>query len=189
MNHNEIKQKLFALYDGPLTEKERVLVEVHLSACPECRRAVGEWENISGALFPQPSFSEAAEDRLVARVMDRVKPAPTSWLPWKSDLKWFVPLLGSALAAAWVFFLLLPNNPEILQPPLTMSLLNAVQPEPSRPQPASQKVARVTRPIPSFVFVPIQQTANATPVQLYVPNRPQSNSPADPFVQAVVYHY
>jgi anti-sigma factor RsiW len=188
MNHNEIKQKLFSLYDGPLTEKERVLVEVHLSACPECRRAVGEWENISGILFTQPSFSEAAEDRLVARVMDRIKPAPTHWSPWKSDLKWFMPLLGSALAAAWVFFLVLPNNPEFLQQPLTMSLLNAAQVE-SNSSPSPKKTTRAARPIPSFVFSPIHQTANATPVQLYVPNRPQNDSPADPFVQAVVYHY
>jgi anti-sigma factor RsiW len=188
MNHTEIKQKLFALYDGPLTEKERVLVEVHLSACPECRRAVGEWENISGALFTRPSFSEAAEDRMVARVMERIKPAPAPWLPWKSDLKWFMPLLGSALAAAWVFFLVLPNSPEILQQPLTMSLLNAVHVQASLSQ-APKKTARVTRPIPSFVFSPIRQTANATPVQLYVPIRPPSDTPADPFVQAVVYHY
>jgi hypothetical protein len=45
------------------------------------------------------------------------------------------------------------------------------------------------KPIPSFVFSPIRQTANATPVQLYIPNRPPSDTPADPFVQAVVYHY
>ena len=70
-----------------------------------------------------------------------------------------------------------------------MSLLNAAQAESNNALASTPKTARAKRPIPSFVFSPIRQTANATPVQLYIPNHPQNNSPADPFVQAVVYHY
>jgi len=69
---------------------------------------------------------------------------------------------------------------------LTMSLLNTAQVEKS---PAAHKpIARAKRPIPSFVFSPIRQVANPTPVHLYIPSRPNETS-ADPFVQAVVYHY
>ena len=184
MTHNEIKQKLFALYDGPLTEKERVLVEVHLSACPECRRAVGEWENISGALFTKPAFSEVDEDRLVAKVMGRIRPQSQGWTPWKTDLKWFLPVLGSALLAAWVFLGVLPDSPVLDQQPLTMSLLNSAQPE--APKSAPQKVARLKKAIPTYVFRPMGQFPQATPVQLYRPVRPNDS---DPFVQAVVYSY
>jgi len=189
MTHNEIKQKLFALYDGPLTEKERVLIEVHLAACKDCRQAVGEWENISGALFTKPAFSEAEEDRVVANVLARIEVPGARWVPWKTDLKWFLPLMGSAVTAAWVFFFVLPATPDISQPPLTMSLLASAQ-APAQPAPApARKVVRAIKPLPPLAFNSFHPSIGTTPVRIVLPARTQSAPPVDPFVQAVVYSY
>jgi anti-sigma factor RsiW len=115
MKHDEIKQKLFALIDGPLSEQERALVEEHIPSCRECAKALEEWQKISGVLFSLPAFSEAAEDQFVSKVMARLSPAfglqtpaaPSRW----NILQWLVPLAGSAVAAAWVFFSVLPGTP------------------------------------------------------------------------------
>jgi anti-sigma factor RsiW len=113
MKHEEIKLKLLALYDGPLSEQERLLVEGHLPTCPDCRRAVEESRKISGVLFPEPSFSEASEDLFVSRVMARLAPGlspqATAAFPPANLLRWL--LVGSAVAAAWVFFSVLPQTP------------------------------------------------------------------------------
>ena len=185
MNHDEIREKLFNLYDRPLTQREKRLVESHLPDCPECRQAFEEWQRISHTLFSQPALSEEAEDRFVAKVMKRVqKPAGS---PFWSGLKWFVPLAGSALSAVWVFFYVLPNNPELLQPPLTMSLLNSAQAEVKTVSARVPQAVRPARPLPTLRFNPIAR--NAVPaVPVYRLLRPQ-NPPADPFVQAVVYSY
>jgi anti-sigma factor RsiW len=112
MNHELIQQKLMALYDGPLTEKERKLVESHLGKCPACRRAIAEWKVVSRGLFASPTFSEASEDFFVAKVMDRVRSSTPEKVqsPWSLTFRWLVPLVGSAVMASWVFFSVLPNS-------------------------------------------------------------------------------
>ena len=115
MLHQTIRQKLFALYDGPLTEKERKLVEGHLAQCRECRKAIAEWKALSTRLFPTRAFSEASEDFFTAKVMDRIRtgriqPEKASW---NLALRWLVPLLGSAAVAAWVFFAVLPDSSDL----------------------------------------------------------------------------
>jgi len=117
MKHDEIKQKLFALYDGPLSEAERTLVEEHLPSCAECRRAVEECRKISEVLFALPALSEASEDQFVARVMARLSPASDLKIPaapsrWNT-LQWLLPLAGSAVAAAWVFFFVLSDSADL----------------------------------------------------------------------------
>lgn len=108
IKHEEIREKLFALADGPLTEKERTLVEGHLDACAECRQALGEWRTLSGALFPRVSFSEAEEDRFVSIALERAVAASPRHASIRPVVQWLVPLLGSAVAAAWVLFSVLP---------------------------------------------------------------------------------
>jgi len=189
MNHDEIREKLFDLYDRPLTKRERQMVESHLPDCDECRRAFEDWQTISHTLFTQPALSEAQEDRFVAKVMGRIQKAPSTPLSWFSRVKWFMPLAGSAVAAFWVFAVALPNNPEFLQQPLTMSLLDSAQAEaaPAAPKPAKQ-VVRAPRPIPTLRFDPISQNAAASK-PLYRPVSVPNEAPSDPFVQAVVLHY
>ncbi len=111
MRHEEIKEKLFALYDGPLTEKERVLLEGHLPVCAECRQSIGEWKTLSRTLFARPTPSEASEDIFVSRIIARLEPSPAGFMVpfWEKPLGWLVPLVGSAAIAAWVFFSVLPS--------------------------------------------------------------------------------
>ncbi len=127
MNHDEIQQKLFALYDGPLTEKERALAEKHLAKCSECRRAIAEWKALSASLFAPPAFSEVEEDRMVSLVMARVSSKavdnPVSLM--ELALRWLFPLLGSTAAAAWVFFSVLPGTPGLSAGPTAESYLYA----------------------------------------------------------------
>ena len=105
MNHDEIREKLFDLYDRPLTERERWMVEGHLPDCPECRHAFEQWQRISRTLFSMPAPSEAQEDLFVSRVMTRIAalPVPAPILSWNNALRWMVPLLGSSIAAVWFF--------------------------------------------------------------------------------------
>jgi len=111
MTHEMIQQKLFALYDGPLTEQERKLVESHLAQCAECRRAIAQWKAVSARLFPVHTFSEAAEDAFVAKVMGRVRSAGEKVESWTTlFFRWMVPLAGSAVVAGWVFFSVLSDS-------------------------------------------------------------------------------
>src|SRR5579859_7854206 len=99
MNHDQIRERLFDLYDRPLTQRERRMVEVHLPDCPECRQTFENWQQISHTLFSQPALSEAQEDRFVANVMARIQKTSPQPVSWFSRLKWFMPLVGSSLAA------------------------------------------------------------------------------------------
>jgi hypothetical protein len=115
MKHEELKEKLLGLYDGPVTEKERVWAENHLSSCANCRLAVEEYKNLAAILFAAPTYSEAQEDMFTAKVMARIKTLPASPGQALTDIavRWFIPLLGSTAVAAWVFFSLLPNTPDL----------------------------------------------------------------------------
>ncbi len=113
MKHDELKEKILGLYDGPVTEKERTWVETHLSSCEDCTRALENYKKISAQLFAVPVFSEADEDIFTAKVMARVREAAiTQTLSFTEiALRWLLPLVGSTVVAAWVFFSLLPNTP------------------------------------------------------------------------------
>lgn len=105
MNHDKIRDMLFDLYDRPLTERERLIVEGHLPDCAECRQAFGQWQQISRTLFALPAPSEAQEDLFVSKVMARVTSTqPVTTFSWGYALRWMVPLLGSSIAAVWFFF-------------------------------------------------------------------------------------
>ncbi len=112
MTHETIQQKLFALYDGPLSEQERKLVEGHLAQCPSCRKAIAQWKAVSARLFPPQTFSEAAEDFFVSKVMTRVRISTleAGKFAWGVILRWALPLVGSAVLAGWAFFSVLPDT-------------------------------------------------------------------------------
>ncbi|HVZ79246.1 MAG TPA: zf-HC2 domain-containing protein [bacterium] len=104
MNHEMIQEKLFALYDGPLTEQERKVVEGHLSQCRQCRRALAEWKALSQRLFPKIAFSEASEDIFTLGVLRQLEPYRPAEVFWTRPLfKWAVPALGAAALIAWFF--------------------------------------------------------------------------------------
>jgi len=113
MKHEEIKKRILALFDGPLTEEERSLVEDHLPSCAECRQDIAQWKALSARLFSKHTFSEAEEDQFVSRTMERIAGLPTraAVLSWGNAFRWFLPLAGSAVAAVWVLFSVLPATP------------------------------------------------------------------------------
>jgi anti-sigma factor RsiW len=113
MTHNEIREKLFALYDGPLAEQERKLVEGHLAGCAECRQAIGEWKHLSKTLFSRSTFSEVEDDLFVSKVMSRLDQDARrqETFSWDNSRRWMVPVMGSIVTAAWVFFQVLPGIP------------------------------------------------------------------------------
>lgn len=115
MKHDELKEKILGLYDGPVTEKERVWAETHLSSCSNCFQTVEEYKNFSKFLFAIPSFSEAEEDIFTTKVMSKVRPLSTNSVESARHviIRWFIPLLGSTAVAAWVFFSVLPSTPEL----------------------------------------------------------------------------
>jgi anti-sigma factor RsiW len=115
MKHDELKEKILGLYDGPVTEKERTWVETHLTSCQDCSQALEEYKKTSALLFAVPIFSEADEDIFTAKVMARVREAAVKQTISLTEmvLRWFLPLAGSTLVAAWVLFSVLPSTPEL----------------------------------------------------------------------------
>jgi anti-sigma factor RsiW len=114
MTHNEIQLKMFALCEGPLTAKERALVEKHLGECEDCREALAGWKEAATLLFPQVSVSESQEDRFVASVMARVSATKRTSGSFESSLRWALPLLGTAALALWMLATLVP--PQTVSP-------------------------------------------------------------------------
>jgi anti-sigma factor RsiW len=121
MNHSKLAEKLSAYYDQRLTQPERWEMESHLEDCPSCRKTLREWQNASGFLFVKPRFSEWNEDIFTQKVMARLSEAPLAAFHWKPLVQWSFPLIGSLVAAAWVWSAVLPNLPGLASDP---SLLN-----------------------------------------------------------------
>ena len=49
MKHEEIKEKLFAFYDGELPGAEQEEITVHLRSCLACRQSYEQWKQIAFA--------------------------------------------------------------------------------------------------------------------------------------------
>ncbi len=115
MKHDELKEKLLGLYDGPVSEKERTWVETHLACCEDCSAAMEEYKKTAAHLFAVPTFSEADEDIFTAKVMARVREKVLAPSLSFSQLafRWLLPLAGSTVVAAWVLFSVLPSTPEL----------------------------------------------------------------------------
>ena len=117
MDHNTIRDQLFALYDGELTGPPRRAVEDHLFDCAECRAVMAQWQHVAGALFPSPACS--ASEVFVQRVMRRIAAAPTSRFQLLRRLVtggWLIPAMGMAA-------LLLVMVREPLQPAISIENL------------------------------------------------------------------
>lgn len=118
MDHEILKQKLFALHDKELPASERVAVEAHLSGCYECRLALRDWEKISHAFFAKQPVapSEVFVEQVMAK-LDQSVPSPW-WIGWA---RWFVPVVG----LAGVAFFLSVDNPLRENSPATENILLA----------------------------------------------------------------
>jgi anti-sigma factor RsiW len=110
MNHAKLAEKLSAYYDQQLAQPERWEVESHLQDCPSCRQTLRQWQTNSRFLFAKPLFSEWSEDLFTQKVMTSLESnAHKSF--WKSLMPWSLPVVGSFVAAAWVWTAVLPNLP------------------------------------------------------------------------------
>lgn len=97
MDHERLKDQLYALYDGELDESAKRNILDHLSDCVECRQTYERWSKTAKALFP-PRKIETSEF-FVRQVMDRVTSLeqPKKGFGWQVSLPWLVPALGLAM--------------------------------------------------------------------------------------------
>ena len=112
MTHEEIRMRLWALYDGQVPTEERPGLETHLRDCGECRLMFSEWEGVSGSFFQRPDLSDPSGELFAQKVMSQVRALPQNRgsFSWRSFLPWAAPILGSAALALWVLFFLLPQT-------------------------------------------------------------------------------
>lgn len=73
MDHERLKDALFAYRDGELDEAGRREVGAHLDACAECRSALERWELAAKALLKSPRID--AREAFVGGVMARIAEA------------------------------------------------------------------------------------------------------------------
>lgn len=98
MNHETIREKVYALYDGELPPVEQEEIRAHLQACLECRQLHGRWEKITRLFFhlAEPPASEAFVTRVMANLPARkAQGAPNGWAIFT---RWAFPALGLSLA-------------------------------------------------------------------------------------------
>lgn len=108
--HERMKEKVFALYDGELSEAERQAVQQHLEACPDCRETYNRWVKIAGTFLRAPELP--ASEALVRRVMERVEVIhqPIGIWPQSVVFRWLVPVLGVGMAASLLMVTLPRSN-------------------------------------------------------------------------------
>ena len=96
-DHAQIKEKLFALYDGELKGPAKVEAETHLNECAECRTLFEGWSKTAKTLFPEPQPLES--EFFVRRVMEGIEAQNTPASPpirRRYYLRWLVPALTAA---------------------------------------------------------------------------------------------
>jgi anti-sigma factor RsiW len=94
MNHEQIKEKIFSLYDGEAPAEDREALEAHLQGCSDCRAELARWGQIrSGILLPlKVEYSEA----FVHQVMRKVRSYES--IRWPQMVRWLVPALALSVS-------------------------------------------------------------------------------------------
>jgi|SRR5579859_3578696 len=131
MSHDQLREKLWALYDGELSIPERRELEHHLEDCEECLQALSQWQKTSAALFPKAEPFKLSGEVFTQRVMAQVRPLPhpNKLSFWRSFLPWLSPVMGSAAVAGWVLFFVLPATPGLSLGPNASSFFSEDTPE------------------------------------------------------------
>ncbi len=97
MNHESLREKIFALYDGELDAKGEAEAKAHLNACEECAALYKRWQNVSKAFFnaPKPETSEF----FVRQVMNKIKVSEKPEPVLGRNILWrvLVPVFGVSL--------------------------------------------------------------------------------------------
>jgi anti-sigma factor RsiW len=103
MEHNTCRENLSAYLDGELPQREKALLEAHLTDCPECRAVLGQLGTVSG-IFKAHAMEPVPPSLKGAVLGGRAKPAAYPW---------FKPVLAlSAVAAGVLVVLNLTKSPE-----------------------------------------------------------------------------
>ena len=115
MNHETLKDKLFALYDGELTGEDRRQTELHLAECAECSRMYVQWQKTAKAFLRPPEVE--VSDTFVQRVMERIEEEEPRrrevWMPWTERIRWMIPALGLASVLLLVLGVLGPTQESV----------------------------------------------------------------------------
>ena len=111
MDHNAIKEQLFAWYDGELDPDARQTVEAHLAVCQECREVSQRWTKTAQVFFKAQKPAVASEF-FVRTVMNRIHEleSPRPARNWRISLPWLVPAVGFA----FLFFLAVFPSPQTI---------------------------------------------------------------------------
>ena len=96
MDHELMKERVLALYDGELTGDVRREAENHLAGCAECRRSYEQWRSMAKGLFRDPQVQPS--ELFVSWVMERIDALERfrHAVPWTIRLRWAVPAMALA---------------------------------------------------------------------------------------------
>ena len=114
MTHEDIKEKLLALFDRELDERERKEIASHLNVCEDCSGTLKRWEQISAAMSRAGSASPSS-GRFVYSVMERIAASEKS-APAKNPapfLNWIFPTLGYTFAIFLMFIAITHREPSV----------------------------------------------------------------------------
>ncbi len=106
MNHDQLKDQLFAFHDGELSAESHARLKAHVDTCPSCQQSLLEWKDTS-RLFLEPLRVKSSEI-FVQQVMRRVRALEpeASGLGWPLFVRWAFPALAlsvSSFAGAFVY--------------------------------------------------------------------------------------
>jgi hypothetical protein len=96
MNHDRIKELIFALDDGGLDLRETEEIKNHLHLCIECREMTQGWNRMQPLL--QRSRLTPDSSGFVRRVMARIHDLQDARPAWRTFLRTAIPVIGFAFA-------------------------------------------------------------------------------------------
>ena len=127
--HEEVQELLPWLVNGTLSQDEVEQVEAHLAECAECRAELVAERQLAAAIESTPADAEGAwermEQRLDAKAVAMIKPAPGFWSK-RVSLGWVV--AGPIAAAAAVAVVMINISPRQVAEPQYRALSAAQAP-------------------------------------------------------------
>jgi len=97
MNHELIKEDVFALYDGQLSSARTQEIQAHLQVCSACRDLLENWKKISDLFVPAFHFEQS--ELFVRQVMRRVRvlSQKEERMDWGHFSRWAFPTLAMSV--------------------------------------------------------------------------------------------
>jgi len=147
----DVQEKLIAWLDHELSSDEAADVDRHIKECSECRRRLETYKKVS----------ETFDIYCDAVVAAKTRPRVSRW----------VPVLASAVVAAVVMFLVLPQRrvepPPVLTP--TVAAASVPVPAPRAEEPAPRNPIRRRQKVPTVEKRAIKWQPTEAAVQIAIP--------------------